>query len=761
MKKILRTALTLSLVWLGSCTDYGDDFDNLNKRIDALESQIAGFADLNSGVTALDGKVNALADVLASLPNNTDFGAGLANLQEQLEALEAAMAALDANDLDIQDQVDALNDQLEGLNGDMQELLEANNVFQGDMIILNEAALDEALAYVADKETLIVDGAFVIDADYTVPSIVPEEERGEEGDFMSTPFSAAKVNQLTSKIIAILGHDWSVGLVEEDDDSIYGEYGEVPFAGEIKDVDGDLDLSNLVSLVGHIEIGDIAGNVDMSSLTRARFIESLEFNYNEDDIIDGQEYSELDDVYADELIDAGGLIFDNIEGDVDLSSLMVAWTLGFEDVSGTAKLGSLVAIMEDLLVVDGGDVDAPLLKEVGDDFELEYGGEYNFPELVWVDDEFNLVDVMGDNPTTRVNFPKLAHVGSSISIYNDFYGLDNYGGVETDVAVNTFANATYIEILGWFSMDFEWDGDDLNGLGAPLAETVILNGDLYMHADKSVISDDVVLYAPMAEVTLTFTDTYQDDYYYDYYDSEGESYLMDGSIMVYFDSLKAENLEYIDGSLYLIGPEDGLERELAVEFPELSYIYGTSKDNGGDLFTEGIASFSAPKYRQTTDMNISSSDLLSFEVGNVIDEDLSFEALESLSIKSLAPTYKSTFDLDQTNINTSTLTSVSITGLTKDAGVEDYYLDTEDEVNVCSNAIAVFIGNIESGEDLTINPTAYQALETVSLSDLAMVQIVGTTLSTLNASGNYVNFDSVNNVITTSNITWTPVECNF
>lgn len=415
MRKIVRTGIGICLILIASCTDYADDFANLNERIDGLESQIAGFSELSTGVGALDSKIESLSTVVDAIPDNAGFSSSVGEIQDQIDMLQEALALLLSNtstenisaidglaellsnsstensvaiaglaellsnastennaafealvdrleaasiaNLDavsslsgsLQEQIDALYVALGIINGGIRDLLDANNVYPGDMIILTDAALDEAIAYAEGRETLIIDGTFVINAGYTVQTIVPEEDREAEGDdFMDTPFSAAKVNQLTSKIVAILGHDWAVGLVEESDNSIYGEYGEVPFAGEIKNVDGALDLSNLRSLTGHIEIGDIAGDVDMSSLTRARFIESLEFNYNEGDIIDGDEYSDLDDVYEDELFDAGGLIFDNVAGDVDLSSLRVAFSVKFEDVSGQAKLDSLVSILEDL-----------------------------------------------------------------------------------------------------------------------------------------------------------------------------------------------------------------------------------------------------------------------------------------------------------------------------------------------------------------------------------------------------------------------------
>ncbi|CAN0332541.1 unnamed protein product, partial [Scytosiphon promiscuus] len=125
-------------------------------------------------------------------------------IQDQIEGLQEALAllisgasddsinAIDGLSGTLQDQVDALNDQLAAITADLKTLLNANNVYPGDMIILNEGALEAAIAWAENRETLIIDGAFVIDGSWA-------------DGIMSGNFDIERANLLTSKIAAILG----------------------------------------------------------------------------------------------------------------------------------------------------------------------------------------------------------------------------------------------------------------------------------------------------------------------------------------------------------------------------------------------------------------------------------------------------------------------------------------------------------------------------------------------------------------------------
>ncbi|GAB5539137.1 MAG: hypothetical protein Salg2KO_12400 [Salibacteraceae bacterium] len=760
MKKILRTALTLGLVWMGSCTDYGDDFDNLNQRIDALENQIAGFADLNSGVTALDGKVNALAEVLATLPDNTEFGTGLANLQEQLDALEAAMAALDANDTDIQDQVDALNDALALLNDDMQELLNANNVYPGDLIIRTEGALDAALEFVKDRETLIVNGALIIEPDggasYT--------------EFEGTSFSATEVNQLTSKITAVLGRTFEITYGEGDDLDDDGSFasgvvGNVTLGGEIQDIDGNLDLSNLVTLNGLFHVDDIEGDVDMSSLVRHT---SLELNYlleqrdccgqdeyiDEDAVINYDSYpTYLEDIYGEALAYSGALQFDDIYGDIDLSSLISAYSLAFDDVEGEKgiDLSALVTVDKDLGTsdIDGGMV-APNLVEVGGNFVLDHYGNYDYPALVSVgdmyEDDYDDSDlpsnmsgdlIMDDNDTEIVNFPKLRYVAGEISVGSiDEYNHYN-SNIDDDSIDNTFYSATSVTIYYEFSDDlpsFQVPGEcvleprtSVRGFAAPNATSVTVNGRFDEWQEENVFWGDMYVDAPLASVTLNVA-------------------YADGDLGVNFASLTASTLYDVNGDLILVGNQ--IEAPVSVTLASLTGAY--------DIYTNGLDELELTLFDTQENEAYIYGVVNKLELSNLTDDALKLLHLEELTVTALN-NYFDFSDIAVTcgelrvqdpiapgdhEISTPlvvTLTTVNFTGANCNASVE-----------------------LGSNDATTGYATAFSSLTSVTLGGtFNTVEVVGAAgLTSINTSGTITSWDFVDNdAVTTYNVAHTPGTC--
>jgi hypothetical protein len=750
MKNLLKLTSMLFLVVLSSCEDYGDDFNKLNERIDSLENQIAGFADLNQGINDLDAKVDALSDILDGLPQNSQFESGISGLQSEINDLQEALADLisgNANaigDLNasLQDQVDTLNEMLASLKADLKLLLDANNVFPGDLIILDEGSLEAALAFVKNRDNLIIDGALVIDADWA-------------DGIQSGAFDAAKVNQLTSKIVAVLGHRLTVSYSEGDQvgvidgfingyfnaiddngdygaiegdlkayftgwlDGVNGDIGTLMWAGEIDSVDGDLDLSKLQSVSGYFEVDEIQGNVDLSGLER-HTNGSLAYFNGENDLIgrDTDNLNYAQDRIDEEIFEEGGhygndfkkesLAFSYIEGDINLSSLIYSYDLDFKDVSGAVDLSSLVSVYEDLNTDLIGGLTAPLLKTVGDDLRLDYGGGYVFASLKYIGDDFSMVDYGTENEngavTSIIDFRSLRAVGSRIRVYNEEYEAD---------LDNEFSNATYVNILGYFSSDYDWDGTE-NGFGAPLATTVIVNGDTYYEDNVSDIYDDLFLYAPLADVTLTFTH-------------------VDGYLGVNFKTLTAASLEYVDVEISLYGPLDEEGAPLAatiVSFPELTGI------DDGDINTAGVYELLLPKYDEEEErIEITSNDLVKLTIKNVRANSLDFESLESLTITALDGTsfnFSKTFgDFEDT------LTTVNITG----ASICDAY---------------VYIGTFDGTNKVN---TSFSALETLTLSgSFNEVQVVGAEgLKTINFSGNFISNDIISNdAVTSDTRTWTP-----
>src|SRR5210317_1916323 len=81
MKKLFSYLLISSMVVLSSCTNYDDQFDDLNTQINSLKSQIDGFSSLSSGLTALQGTVSSLQSAVAALPTTVTPATDISGLQ--------------------------------------------------------------------------------------------------------------------------------------------------------------------------------------------------------------------------------------------------------------------------------------------------------------------------------------------------------------------------------------------------------------------------------------------------------------------------------------------------------------------------------------------------------------------------------------------------------------------------------------------------------------------------------------------------------
>lgn len=662
MKKILRNALIVGLIFTASCEDYGDDFDKLNQRIDSLESQIAGMAELASGVEALDTKINAIATALDGVPDSADFSAAVGQIQEDIVALQEAIAAVDATSSDAATQVADLQTALDDLATQTQELLDANNVHQGDMFINNYVALDNALEQFAGQNTIIFDGVLEI-ANYE----------------MDSTFTASKVNQITSKLKTVIG-----GL-------------------NIDGVDGDLDLSNLTSVAvndGNLDRGwpwegplvwidNIEGSVDMSSL------KYLTTNMDIDDVEGDVDLSSL--VSSDSGIDVHGLTSNDPEdwigtvklgalttaayvdigyfNSVDLTSLATIQQLNdgdeesvwIHDIVSAVTLPALTYVPEDLLVENiVGGFSAPVLEYIGDDLWFWAGGDVVFPALTYVDDDLDILDMPADNehglkPMLKVDFPVL-ETYNYVRVYEYWADLDvdmddymyyDYDG--DDITKNTFTEATYIRMNGSFSDDVEYEACDEGtetdyGFSAPKAETVILNSLDYDGYENYMMMEYID--APMADVTINAA-------------------INDYDLRINFATLKADELVSVWGDLELVAVGDG-EVPVDVNLPLLEEI-------DDYLATNGVNKLELPVYVTWNDgMDIISRDLKELSIQSIVDDELYLDELESLTITALYDEY---FDLEDVHgLFLDTLKSISITGVDCDTDVDLNQDDSSDTV---------------------------------------------------------------------------------
>ena len=80
------------MVILSSCTNYDDQFDDLNTQINSLKSQIEGFSSLSSGLTSLQTTVTGLQAAVAALPKSATPATDISGLEASVAALQAALS---------------------------------------------------------------------------------------------------------------------------------------------------------------------------------------------------------------------------------------------------------------------------------------------------------------------------------------------------------------------------------------------------------------------------------------------------------------------------------------------------------------------------------------------------------------------------------------------------------------------------------------------------------------------------------------------
>lgn len=87
--------LMVVAIFVSSCNKYADDFDQVNTKLDALATQVAGISQITTDMTALKSQITALQTAVAALPTATQQTAQFAAVTAQLTAMTTAIAAID------------------------------------------------------------------------------------------------------------------------------------------------------------------------------------------------------------------------------------------------------------------------------------------------------------------------------------------------------------------------------------------------------------------------------------------------------------------------------------------------------------------------------------------------------------------------------------------------------------------------------------------------------------------------------------------
>ena len=186
MKKLFTYLLISSMVVLSSCTNYDDQFDDLNSQLSTLKTQIDGFTALSSGVTALQGTVSSLQAAVALLPKTATPATDISGLQTALTALAATVAELKTSlaGAATSAEVATLAANLATAQTDLSELLASNNVYSQDLIIDSASTL--AFAESLGDKVSIINGSVVI--------------------YVTSTMDVAKVKAVANKIVTITGN---------------------------------------------------------------------------------------------------------------------------------------------------------------------------------------------------------------------------------------------------------------------------------------------------------------------------------------------------------------------------------------------------------------------------------------------------------------------------------------------------------------------------------------------------------------------------
>ena len=151
MKKGLLGLVVAALTIVG-CQNYDDQFDDLNTKIATLQSSVNDLDGIQTAVGALSTKLDQLANSALTDADLIDILDDVAEVKAAVDAID--VSGIEAEVTDLENEVDEI---LERLN----ELLAANAVIQGDIIITNTgdlAVVQDLIGTEADDPLVTIQG---------------------------------------------------------------------------------------------------------------------------------------------------------------------------------------------------------------------------------------------------------------------------------------------------------------------------------------------------------------------------------------------------------------------------------------------------------------------------------------------------------------------------------------------------------------------------------------------------------------------------
>ena len=155
MKKGLLGLVVAALTIVG-CQNYDDQFDDLNKQIDLIQSSVNDLAGIQTAVGDLTTKLDQLANSALTDADLIDILDDVAEVKDAVDAID--VSGIEAEVTDLENEVDEI---LERLN----ELLSANAVIQGDIVIRNTGDLlvvEDLIGTEADDPLVTIQGNVLV-----------------------------------------------------------------------------------------------------------------------------------------------------------------------------------------------------------------------------------------------------------------------------------------------------------------------------------------------------------------------------------------------------------------------------------------------------------------------------------------------------------------------------------------------------------------------------------------------------------------------
>ena len=368
------------MVILSSCTNYDDQFDDLNSQITSLKSQLDGFASLSSGLTALQGTVSSLQSAIAAIPTSqTDVSgleASVASLQASLAAastsaevsaisteLAAAQTALadaiaangTAADTNATDNA-ALQTSLEAVTATLAELKAS---LAGASTTTDVATLTASLALVQADLTELLSanniytpgtGGLVINdaASLTVAETLGNKLSIINGDVIvtqtSTAMDAAKLQAVVSKIKTVTG---SLSYTHSGVDVTAVTFDNVTGVGNIM-INGQAPIS--LPKLTSAGIATLTDHAKVTSISAPLLAKVTELNNGTADELGGTKVTS---------VDLGSLVR-YTDGDLKITLALTGdTTLDLASLTTTSETTGLAEKL-DLTVVGGDDLSLPL-----------------------------------------------------------------------------------------------------------------------------------------------------------------------------------------------------------------------------------------------------------------------------------------------------------------------------------------------------------------------------------------------------------------